>query len=335
MTSFELGAVSLNDLQFSSTKDDAAFTGSLAKVALTGLTPSKIDELGYDHFAVETKNSKIKIGGLRLRGVDVDQLRDVLNKAAKDGEPGGPHVRATLVSEMTMNALDVDITRPPDDPAAEDRHVHFQLAELNLATTDPIEGIASHFVMAADHFTMGPADVSALGYDELDVSSRLETHYDPAKKALSLDELSLTGADMGSLKIDGAFGNVGRELFSSDPAEVNNAAFDMLIQRLGIKIVNNGLIERWFNAEAKKDQVPPGDVRDKYVSAAAFGLPLLLGDSDGARAIIDAVEKFITTPKNLRISVSAPDGLKLSEIELLRNPGAFMDKLSIDATANR
>lgn len=331
LSSIEVDAVSLNNLQFSSTQSDANFTASLTKAALAGMTPSKIDALDYDHIAVETKNSKIRIDNLSLRGVDIDQLRNALKKAAKEDNPAGPHVRAALVREMTMNELDVTTTRPLSDTA--DKGVHFELAKLGLATTDPIDGIASHFIMTADHFTMGPVDTT-LGYDKLDISSRLETHYDPAKNALSLDELSLTGADMGSLKVNGSFNNVRRELFSSDPAAINAAALDMLIQRVGIKVVNNGLMERWMNAEAKKDEVSTDDVRDKYVSAAAFGLPLLLGDSDGARAIIDAVEKFITAPKNLRIVASAPDGLKISEIDFLRNLSTVLDKLSIDAAAN-
>jgi hypothetical protein len=281
----------------------------------------------------------VKIGALAFRDIDLGELRDLAESKIENGL-ASPAANASIASEISLTGLDVDAGEAKTGTDA-GRRTRFQLAKLDLISADPVEGIPSHFSTVIDHFTLDLKDangefddIAALGYDRIDLSSRLEAHFDASKRELGLDDLSLSGIDMGTVGIACTFGNVSKDLFSADRAQIEAAALSILIHRIEIKIENSGLFERMIAAAAKKSNKSPDEIRQAYVAAAANGVPTLFGDGPGAKAVGAAITKFIATPKNLRIVAVAPEGVGVVDLALIKDPNALMNKLSIKAAAD-
>jgi hypothetical protein len=339
LESFEIGAFEVKDLRFTVTDKDGSGIGTVDRVYLSRMADLKIGEAGFDNLVVKSAGLTVKIDGVAFRGIDLGKLRDLAENATGDPAPPNEGANASPVGEMLLTGLDVDLA---DTKREDGRHTRFRLANLGLRSADPVGGIPTHFTTTVDHFTLDLKDlpggqwddVVALGYDKLDLSSRLEAHFDPPKRELGLDDLSLSGMDMGAVKIAGSFANVSKDLFSTDQAQIEAAALSILVDRIELKVENTGLFERLIAAAAKKDNKSPDEIRETYVAAAAIGVPSLLGDGPGAKAVGAAIAKFIAAPKNLRIVAVAPDGLGVGDLALMKEPNALMNKLSVEAAAN-
>jgi hypothetical protein len=338
LDSFEVGKLDVTDLRLTVTDKDAPGTGTLGRFYLSQMAHSKIMELGFENLGVEAQGSTVKIGSVNLHDIDLIALRD-LAKSSNGQFSGAAHPRASIASEVDLNGIDVDAA---EAKTAGGRHTRFKLSKLDLISTDPVDGIPTHFSTVIDHFILDLHDLSgsqlddvaALGYDKIDLSSRLDAHFDASKQELGVDELSLSGIDMGVVKIACSFGNVSKDLFSADQAQIEAAALSVLIHRVEIRVENSGLFERLIAQTAKNSNKSLDQVREAYVAAAALGVPALLGDGPAARAIGTAVAKFIAAPRNLRIVAVARDGLGAADLALIQNPNALMNKLSVEAAAD-
>lgn len=335
--SFEVERLDVADLRLTVTDKDAPGTGTLDHVSFSQMAHSKIAAVDFETLAVQAQGSSVKIGALALRDIDLGALRDLAESTAARNS-ASRSADASIAGEISLAGLDVDAGKTATEGG---RRTRFQLGKLDLISADPVDGIPAHFSTVIDHFTLDLKDVSgqwdelaALGYDRIDLSSRLEAHFDASKRELGLEDLSLSGIDMGALKIVCNFANVSKDLFSADQAQVEAAALSILIRRIEIKVENGGLFERLIASAAKRSNKSPDEIREAYVAAAAINVPTLLGNGPAAKTVGNAIAKFIATPKNLRIVAVAPDGLGAADLMLIKDPTTLMSKLSIEAAAN-
>jgi hypothetical protein len=330
--SFAVGTIDVANLRIIVTDKDAAGTGTIGSIHLSQIARAMIADADLADLAVKAGDSSVKIGALSFHDIDLGALRGLAQTTPQHGSS------ASIASEIEATTVDVDAV---EAKAEGDRRTRFQLGKLGLVSADPVDGMPTHFSTSLDHFTFDPKDAGgelkqaiALGYDKIDLSSRLEAHFDAGKQELRLDDLSLSGIDMGAVKIACTFGNVSKDLFSSDQAQIEAAALSVLVHRIEIKVENAGLFERVIAAAAKQENESPEQVRQAYVAAAAIGIPTLLGNGPAAKAIGAAVAKFVAAPKNLHIVAVAPQGLGAADFLLIKEPGALMSKLLVEAAAN-
>jgi hypothetical protein len=333
--SFEAGGVEASDLRINSTQpDDAPVAASIAKVSLLKFADSKIGEIRFGNMALEAKASRLKLAGAALRGVNLANVGKLLTRSASD-----PVEPMPVLDQIRIEGLDVDAADSKADGAP---HTRFQIAKFDMTGTNAISGIPTQFAMALDHLTadisnINPAewsDVAGLGYGKLDFSSQLTMHFDPDKQELGLEDFSVTGKQMGTMKLSGQFSNVSTDIFSPDQALAEAALLTSLINRVEIKVENSGLFEKVIAANAKRDGKSPEDVRRTYIAAASIGIPAMLENGPNAKLIGAALAKFMATPKTLHLVAHAPTGLGASDFALIRQPGALLDRLDIEATAN-
>jgi hypothetical protein len=69
--------------------------------------------------------------------------------------------------------------------------------------------------------------------------------------------------------------------------------------------------------------------------AAAVAVPAMLGGSGQAKAIGQAVARFVAKPGKLSISAKTKDpaGLGIADFAVIGEPGAILEKLEVTATA--
>ncbi len=328
LESFEVGAIDIDNLRVVVTDKDAAGTGTIAGIHLSQMADAKIAAAEFSGLAVTAGGSSIKIGNAAARDVDLAALR---NWAASDSARPSS---AAVAGEIRLTGLDVDTGEAKS-------RTRFQVGGLDLVSASPVDGIPTRFSTLINHFTFDPKDaggewngVLALGYDKIDLSSRLDAHFDATKQQLGLDDLSLSGVDMGAVKIACSFSNVSKDLFSADQTQLEAAALSMLLRRIEIRVENGGFFERIVAAAAKQSNKSPEAVRQTYVAAAAIGVPALLGGGPAAKVLGDAIAKFVAAPKNLRVVAVAREGLGVADFVLIKDPSTLMNKLSIEAAAD-
>ena len=78
------------------------------------------------------------------------------------------------------------------------------------------------------------------------------------------------------------------------------------------------------------------DLRKEFGMMAAVGIPAMLGNSGQAKAIGQAVARFVAKPGKLSIAAKTkdPGGLGFADLASIGQPGAILDKLEVTATAD-
>jgi hypothetical protein len=125
-------------------------------------------------------------------------------------------------------------------------------------------------------------------------------------------------------------------VFDADTALATVAALGAKAKSLDVKIENTGFFERYLAQEAKKLRKTPDVLRREYGSAAAVALPMLLGNSDQAKKLGQAVAQFVAKPGRLQVSARAKgaEGIGVADVAAMPTPGAILERLEITASTD-
>ncbi|HEX8416384.1 MAG TPA: hypothetical protein VF641_02155, partial [Methylobacterium sp.] len=139
-----------------------------------------------------------------------------------------------------------------------------------------------------------------------------------------------------SVRVNGTIGGVGPEVFDPDAAVSSYAMLSATAKALDLTIENGGLFERFIAAQSKVLSLKPEELTQEYVTASAFGVPAILGNSVAAKAIGSAISQFVAKPGRLSLSARSKNGTGLGVIDFSAapTPGAVLDRLEINAKAN-
>ena len=140
---------------------------------------------------------------------------------------------------------------------------------------------------------------------------------------------------MGNVALTGVIGNVGKDAFNADTALATVALLGAKAKALDLTVENKGLFERYMAKAAKEQKTTPESLRRTYAAAAAFVVPAMIGSSEQAQTLGQAISRFIAKPGKLTVSATPkdPSGLGIAEAALLQDPKAILDKLNISAKA--
>ena len=249
-----------------------------------------------------------KLGTVKMSGVQMSVPQD-----GKRGRPAGPPIQVGL-GNFELKAGE-------------------QLNGIPTDMTLSLDKITFPIVESADN----PAakDLLAMGYRNIDLSAKLALAWQEASKEFAIRTLSLGGAGMARLDATGTLGNIGREVFTGDLALAQVALLGATAKNVELKLQNLGLAEKLVENEAKKSKRKVEDVRREYGMMASLGLAAILGPSDGAKALANAVARFVAKPGTLTVKATAktPAGLGLADVIALGEPTEIFDKIDVDATA--
>jgi hypothetical protein len=140
---------------------------------------------------------------------------------------------------------------------------------------------------------------------------------------------------MGTLTLRGTLGNLTKDVFSPDTTVALVSLVGATAKTLDLTVENKGLFDKVMAMQAKEQKRSPDDLRKEYGMAAAVGIPAMLGNSGSAKAVGQAIARFIAKPGRLSISARAKDsaGLGLADLASLGEPATIFDKLEVTATA--
>lgn len=182
----------------------------------------------------------------------------------------------------------------------------------------------------------GLGSLGLYGYSDLDLALVADTSWDEAARELKLSEVSVSGKDMGTVRINGTLGGIGPEVFNPDVAVSSFAMLSATAKALDLTIENGGLFDRFIAAQSKVLSLKPEELKQEYVTASVFGVPAILGNSTGAKAVGAAMGQFVTKPGTLSLSLRPKNGTGIGMLEFgaAPTPAALFDRLDVNAKAN-
>ncbi len=306
-------------------------------VAANHIDAGKVGDLGFAAMeASGTDNGgaySLKSGALRLEGLDLaDALKAVgaPQEAAQKGRLG----------HLTWQSLDIVA---PDAESGPGKTIHIALASAEVRSSYD-GGTLKHGDTKLTGLIVEPSpdsefgkNLAQLGYSKLEMAMVVGADYQPAAKTFTLDELTIEGAQMGSIRLKANFGDIDPALFSSPDNSARMAALlGCSISSLEIKVVNSGLFEKALAFTAKQQGASADALKQQWSAMTGQMAPMLLGGDPSALKVAAEAQKFIEAPKNLTISIKAKSGgLKAADFEAIDDPAAFVSKLDIAAAANQ
>jgi len=318
ITAKDGGKVHFRD--FSASDVDA---GKIGKLEFGGMEASGTDKDGP---------VSVKSGAIRLEGLD---LADALKAV---GAPTDAAQKGRL-SGLTWESVDIVA---PDTQSGPGKTIHVAFAALELrgdyagdALKQGSTKLTGLIVEPSPDSEFGK-NLAELGYSKLELAMAIGADYHADAKTLSLDELTVDGAKMGSVGLKANFGDIDPGLFGSDNDARMAALFGSSISSLEIKVVNSGLFEKALALVGKQQGATPDALKQQWSAMAGQMMPILLGGDPSALKVAAEAQKFIASPKNLTISIKAKDGaIKASDFMAISDPAAFVSKLDIAAAANQ
>ncbi len=162
-------------------------------------------------------------------------------------------------------------------------------------------------------------DVAELGYKELAIDASFSGSWDDKTGRVVIDQMAVTGADIGGLKLTFALGGFTPEVMEGFKKAENDQAKQMellqgvTVERLSLRYEDASLAKRMIDAQAKKQGVPA----DAFVQQINAIVPMMLsaiGNKDFEKKIAAAAGTFLKAPKSLTVSASPAKPLPVSEI---------------------
>ena len=354
LESFEIGQAEVLGMRVVNPDKDKKGSADIARIAFDGAAMGRPASVRVEGFSVDGDEARVRIGSIVHSGWSMkptlDAMREIYGSA--DPQQGGQGRSATRPGDVdprrfipqlgsfAMRDVDIDIPHK-----GKDSRTRMTLKAFEIETADQLAGVPTILKLAIDRLAMpipqdtkesGFKDLLSLGYRSIDLSAALEARWSESSSDVTIGQVTLDGAGMGSAVVRGVIGNVPRAMFTADPAAVQIMMLGLTVKQAALAIEDRGLAEKILAREAAKQNKSPAQLRREIGSIAALGIPAWLGNSPGAKTIANAVARFIATPGRLALGARSrePGGLGLMDfVTASGNPSALLDKVEITATA--
>jgi hypothetical protein len=342
---FAVDGMTISDISFKVA--DPAFQGASLKTIKFGpIANSRYAEFGIEGLEVNAAGGHVKLGRVALLGMDLKPFLSALSALAKKGEINDQTMQTldwrTAIPHLdgiVLKGLDIGIPQGPSPKLVTLGGYELKLGNYIGAIPTSIRSQLDNFVADASLMKEEAAQLQQLGYKSVDLSTITDLIWNEASKSINVNEISAKGANMGSVSLKGAFGNVPRELFAGSMAEMQVSAFGVTLSQASLHLENTGLLDKLVAQMAKAQNTSPDNLRAQWGTQAALGIPQLLGGSDQAKALANAIASFIAKPKSLTISVKAKGTTGLGLTDIMGggspDPSAIFGKLDVTASANQ
>lgn len=184
-------------------------------------------------------------------------------------------------------------------------------------------------------------DVAELGYKELVLDAGLAATWDDKTGRVSVDRLSVSGAEAGSLALSFALGGVTPEVIEAfkkaekDQAKQMELLQALTVEKLTLRYDDASLAKRVLSNQAKKQGIP-ADALVQQLSAMVPMVASSIGNKDFEKKIATATAAFLKAPKSLTVSAAPAKPLPVAELmgAAMMAPQSLPTVLGADVRAN-
>lgn len=354
LTAYDIGSFEMKGMLVKSTKSDKDGEMKIDRIAYRPKTASGLGEVRVEGLNFGGKQGKgslesVVFSGFSMNG-SLDAVRDIFSRddtaiAAMNPQEFRrliPNIGFIKLSNLEAEVLDKQKAKNAKKEAPVLNKVSLKQAEFIADHT--INGIPTKNGLSLTNFVFnipensdeqGLKNLLALGYKNINVSSAFGLDWNEQTSEIALKNFSFQGENMGSFNVKAVLGNATKNLFNVDSAVAMVAAIGATVKNLDIQIANQGLFDRLLEQQAKIDKKTPEELRRDYGMAAAVMMPAILGASENAKKLTDAVSAFIAKPGQLNISAKTKDekGLGFADFMAAQsNPASLLEKVDVQTS---
>lgn len=343
---FETSPVEMSGFTCSGTDDNGKpIAVNLGGVTMGAFAHGVYPQIAMRNLAIAASDGQISLGSLLFKGFDLSGPLATLKSASGtlDAAWFEAHYRQLIpaFNGWSFANLKMDV---PDDKNPGQR-INATVAAFDLSLKSYVNGIPTDISNSASHviFALPPTSgddtvqkLRALGIDKVDLGYELAANWDEASQQIKVSKLSLSGANMGSMLATVLIGKATRDLYATETDTALAASLGMTLKQITLDVEDAGLADLLLQHAAKEQGKSVADLRTAISGFVQGGILVLLGGTDGAKNLSDAVGAFINGAKSMKVTATAknPDGLSAEELQGLQaNPTALDNLLTIDATA--
>lgn len=342
---FDIGFVEATGIEIKPKEKDSS--GRINRIAYTGSTGSQPAEFRWEGMDFGGKDNRVKIAAISLTGFSIaptlEGLKGLQGKTPDQFDQATVRSLIPTLGTLRISGVDLDILEDKAKGEKPDR-VRFTIRDYAVTADKPVNGIPTNirveqsnvaFKLPQNSDEALVKEIAALGYTTVDASSLVAATWNEAANEIALKEVSVQAQDMGRVSLTGLIGNATRDLFSADNGTALAAAVGAKAKSVDLVIEDKGLLSRYLAKAAKEQKTSPESLRRVYAGAAPTVIASLIGDSEQARILGQAVSRFIAQPGKLTINAQPknPSGFGAMDLMLASDPKDILPKLNITAKA--
>jgi len=232
------------------------------------------------------------------------------------------------------------------DPEAPGTRIKANVADFDLTLSDYLNGIPTRISTSAHGVAVPlPADstddsvvmLRSMGITSVNLNYELSAAWDKAANQINIDKVAVSGNDLGSFAIAAVIGNATEQLFDPDSNVEMAAGMAVTIKSIKTDTVDAGLADKMVPLLAQQNGADPAAFRAQMAAAAEGAAIAMLGSTDEARSLGEAVSDFIAGKKKaLTITVTAKDPNGIAVPQLMQaedDPTALAAAVNITGSA--
>jgi hypothetical protein len=344
MGAFDMGLVEATGIEIKPKAKDSS--GRIGRIAYTGSTGSQPADFRMEGMEFGDRDNRVKIDAISLTGFSIaptlEGLRGLQGKSPDQFDQATIRSLIPTLGTLRISGVDLDVLSNEEAKGNKPERVQFALGKWEVTADKPVNGIPTNIrIEQSDVAVKLPQnsddefirELFALGYKSLDAASLVAATWNEAASEIALKEASVQAQDMGSVHLTGLIGNATKDLFSAENGTALAAAIGAKAKSVDLVIEDKGLLSRYLAKAAKQQKTSPESLRRLYASAAPTVIASMIGESEQARTLGQAVARFITKPGKLTINAQPknPSGFGLMDAMLASDPQDILPKLNITA----
>jgi hypothetical protein len=170
-----------------------------------------------------------------------------------------------------------------------------------------------------------------LGYSTLELSGAAEAEWREATRTLEVSKLALDAKSLFSLTLDAKLSNVDGVVFTANPIVAAVVLATARVEKVEATLAEAAFLDRLIEPSARESGANPAELGATYARDMGEVILAALGGGEKAQRVAKAVERWILRRSRLRIALTAPKGLGVTE--LMRSPPEILQELEVEASA--
>lgn len=347
LSAFKSSPVTFGGIDCSGNDDGQPVKFAIGGMSIGGFDPGFYPEVQLNGLTADvSENGSFSLDNFTSKKFDLSGPIAAINAAPEEIDEAWitANVRKLIPAYAGFSISGVAVDAP--NPESPGEHIKGSLANFDLSLASYFNGIPTAVKTSAQNIVIDlPKDTTDeqmkqlidLGLTKLDFGFGLDAAWSEASQSIAVNDLSVTGADLATVRFAGNLGNVATALYSDNVDEAMAAAMGIVVKSLDLDVLDAGLSDLVLKKVSAEQGGDAASMRGVYGSLAQGTIISFLAGQAEANNVGKAVSDFIAgTAKKLHIGLTAKSdtGITLTDfIAAEEDPTQLIGKVNVTANA--